>query len=86
MLIQQNKKFIVSYFLVIPHMTNVYHFNAAIIRNLEPIYPPLLKSSPLFTFSSKLFGPDSPSVHLFPKQFGKDLKTAKIKLDGVDFK
>ena len=51
--------------------------NACVKGHLEPTH---LKSSPLFTFSTKSLGQDSPSVHLFSKTIGSRLTTAKIKL------
>ena len=51
--------------------------NARIKGHLEPTH---LKSSPLFTFSTKLLGQDSPSIHLFSKIIGSRFTTAKIKL------
>ena len=55
-----------------------FNLNYACVKgHLEPTY---LKSSPLFTFSTKLLGQDSPSVHLFSKTIGSRLTAAKIKL------
>ena len=51
--------------------------NACVKRHLEPTH---LKSSPLFTFSTKSLGQDSPSVHLFSKTIGSRFTPAKIKL------
>ena len=51
--------------------------NACIKGHLEPTH---LKSSPLFTFSTKWLGQDSPSVHLFSKTIGSRSIAAKIKL------
>ena len=51
--------------------------NASVKGHLEPTH---LKSSPLFTFSTKLLGQDSPSVHLFSKAIGSRFTIAKIKL------
>ena len=39
-----------------------------------------LKSSPLFTFSTKSLGQDSPSIHLFSKIIRSRFTAAKIKL------
>ena len=39
-----------------------------------------LKSSPLFTVSTKSLGQDSPSIHLVSKIIGSRFTTAKIKL------
>ena len=50
---------------------------ACVKGHLEPTH---LKSSPLFTFSTKSLGQDSPSVHLFSKIIGSRFTTAKIKL------
>ena len=50
---------------------------ACVKRHLEPTH---LKSSPLFTFSTKSLGQDSPSIHLFSKIIGSRFTTAKIKL------
>ena len=52
------------------------YFNARVKRHLEPTH---LKSSPLFTFSTKSLGQDSP-IHLFSKIIGSSFTTAKIKL------
>ena len=51
--------------------------NACVKGHLEPTH---LKSSPLFTFSKKLLGQDSPSVYLFSKTIGSRFTTTKIKL------
>ena len=40
--------------------------NARVKGHLEPTH---LKSSPLFTFSTKSLGQDSPSIHLFSKKY-----------------
>ena len=53
------------------------HIYASVKGHLEPTH---LKSSPLFTFSTKLLGQDSPSIHLFSKIMGSRFTTAKIKL------
>ena len=53
------------------------NINACIKGHLEPTH---LKSSPLFTFSTKSLGQDSPSIHLFSKIIGSSFTTAKIKL------
>ena len=50
---------------------------ARVKGHLEPTY---LKSSPLFTFSTKSLGQDSPLIHLFSKIIGSRFATAKIKL------
>ena len=50
--------------------------NARVKGHLEPTH---LKSSPLFTFSTKSFGQDSPSIHLFTKIIGSRFTTAKTK-------
>ena len=50
---------------------------ACVKGHLEPTH---LKSSPLFTFSTKLLGQDSPSIHLSSKIIGSRFTTAKIKL------
>ena len=52
-------------------------FNACIKGHLEPTH---LKSSPLFTLSTKSLGQDSPSVHLFSKTIGSRFTPAKVKL------
>ena len=49
---------------------------ACIKGHLEPTH---LKSSPPFTFSTKLLGQDSPSVHLFSITIGSRFTIAKIK-------
>ena len=54
-----------------------YLINACVKGNLEPTH---LKSSPLFTLSTKSLGQDSPSIHLFSKIIGSRFTTAKIKL------
>ena len=54
------------------------HVTNALVRgHLEPTH---LKSSPLFTFSTKSLGQDSPSIHFFSKVIGSRFTTAKIKL------
>ena len=58
-------------------MKKVPKINACIKGHLEPTH---LKSSPLFTFSTKSLGQDSPSIHLFSKIIGSRFTTAKIKL------
>ena len=50
---------------------------ARVKGHLEPTQ---LKSSPLFTFSTKSLGQDSPSIHLFSKIIGSSFNTARIKL------
>ena len=45
--------------------------------HLEPTH---LKYSPLFTFSTKSLGQDSPSIHLFSKIIRSRFTIAKIKL------
>ena len=50
---------------------------ACVKGHLEPTH---LKSSALFTFSTKSLGQDSPSVHLFSKITGSRFTTAKMKL------
>ena len=50
---------------------------ACVKGHLEPTH---LKSSPLFTFSTKSLGQDSPSIHLLSKIIGSRFTTAKIKL------
>ena len=45
--------------------------------HLEPTH---LKSSPLFTFTTKSIGQGSPSSHLFSKTIGSRFTAAKIKL------
>ena len=47
-----------------------FRFYACIKGHLEPTH---LKSSPLFTFSTKSLGQDSPSIHLFSKMTGSRL-------------
>ena len=49
--------------------------NACVKGHLEPTH---LKSSPLFTFSTKSLGQDSPSVHVFSKTIGSRFTPAKI--------
>ena len=51
--------------------------NACVKGHLEPTH---LKCSPLFTFSTKSLGQDSPSIHLFSKIIRSRFTTAKIKL------
>ena len=51
--------------------------NACIKGHLEPTQ---LKSSPLFTFSTKSLGQDSPSIHFFSKKGGSRFTSTKIKL------
>ena len=46
----------------------------------EHLKPTHLKSSPLFTFSTKSLGQDSPSIRLFSKIIGSRFTTAKMKL------
>ena len=53
------------------------NINTCVKRHLGPTH---LNSLPLFTFSTKLLGQDSPSVHLFFKTIGSRFTTAKIKL------
>ena len=55
--------------------------NAHVKWHLEPTY---LKSSPLFTFSTKALGQDLPSVHFFSLTIGSRFTAAKINL-GEDF-
>ena len=50
---------------------------ARVKGHLEPTHP---KSSPLFTFSTKSFGQDSPSFHLFSITIGSRFTATKIKL------
>ena len=50
---------------------------ARVKGHLEPTH---LKFSPLFTFSTKLLGQDSPSIHLFSKIIGSRFTNAKMKL------
>ena len=52
-------------------------FYACVKGHLEPTH---LKSSPLFTFSTKSLSQDSPSIHLFSKIIGSRFTTVKIKL------
>ena len=54
-----------------------WRINAHVKGHLELTH---LKSSPLFTFSRKLLGQDSPSVHLFSIIIGSGFTAAKIKL------
>ena len=66
--------------LVLQH-TNfsfLFSFYACIKGQLEPTH---LKSLPLFTFSTKSLGQDSPSVHLYSITIGSKFTAAKIKLD-----
>ena len=51
--------------------------NARVKGHLEPTH---LKSSPLFTFSTKLLGQDSPSVHLFSITIESWFTAVNIKL------
>ena len=59
------------------HNKMVSKIYACVKEHLEPTH---LKSSPLFTFSTKSLGQDSPSIHLFSKIVGSRFTTAKIKL------
>ena len=59
------------------NMADPISINACVKGHLEPTH---LKSSPLFTFSTKLLGQDSPSIHLFSKIIGSRFTTPKIKL------
>ena len=52
-------------------------FYARVKGHLEPTH---LKSSPLFTFSTKSLGQVSPSVHHFSITIGPRFTAAKIKL------
>ena len=70
--------------LFLPHSNSlvgnhakIVSLNACVKGYLEPTH---LKSSPLFTFSTKSLGQDSPSIHLFSKIIGSRFTTAKIKL------
>ena len=56
------------------YYNNVPLFYARIKVHLEPTH---LRSSPLFTFSTKSLGQDSPSIHLFSKK-KKKKKWVKI--------
>ena len=58
--------------IIISHMCY-----ACIKGHLEPTH---LKSLPLFTFSTKSLGQDSPLIHLFSKIVGSSYTTTKIKL------
>ena len=63
---------------LITNCTDLYrHINACVKGHLVPTH---LKSSPLFTFSTKLLGQDSPSVHLFSITIRSRFTAAKIKL------
>ena len=53
--------------------------NALVKGHLEPT---LIKSSPLFTLTTKSLGQDS-SVHLFSKTIGSRITAAKIKLGKI---
>ena len=60
-----------------PYQSDPFDYPYACIKgHLEPTH---LKSSPLFTFSTKSLGQDSPSVHPFSKTIGSRFTTAKIK-------
>ena len=59
------------------HNAEYNAINACVKGYLEPTH---LKSSPLFTFSTKWLGQDSPSIHLFSKIIRSRFTTAKIKL------
>ena len=61
----------------VSYCKRAYHSYACVKGHLEPTH---LKSSPLFTFSTKSLGQDSPSIHLFSKIIGSRFTTAKIKL------
>ena len=50
--------------------------NACVKEHLEPTH---LKSSPLFTFSTKSLRQDLRLIHLFSKMIGSRFTTAKIK-------
>ena len=59
------------------HDIHAYAAYACIKGHLEPTH---LKSSPVFTFSTKSLGQDSPSIHLFSRIIGSRFTTAKINL------
>ena len=54
----------------------IHILNARVKGHIEPTH---LKSSPLFTFSTKLLGQDLPPIHLLSKINGSRFTTAKIK-------
>ena len=59
-------------------LSMIFGSNYARVKgDLEPTH---LKSSPLFTFLTKLLGQDSPSVHLFSITIGSRFTATKIKL------
>ena len=60
-----------------PKCKNNNILNVRVKWHLEPTH---LKSSPLFTFSTKLLGQDLPSIHLFSEIIGSRFTSAKIKL------
>ena len=64
-------------FYILLRCINGLSLNVHIKGHLEPTH---LKSSPLFTLSTKSLGQDSPSVHLFSITVGSRFTTAKIKL------
>ena len=59
---------------LVSFLTTAY---ALVKGHLKPTH---LKSSPLFTFTTKLLGQDSPSVHLFSETIGSRFTTVKIRL------
>ena len=59
------------------HQREQKYLGHLVKRHLEPTH---LKSSPLFTFSTKLLSQDSPSIHLFSKVIGSRFTTAKDKV------
>ena len=54
----------------------IHILNARVKGHIEPTH---LKSSPLFTFSTKLLGQDLPPIHLLSKIIGSRFTTAKIR-------
>ena len=59
---QWNYTIMMHHYVIHLHLKIMLLINAHVKGYLEPAQ---LKSSPLFTFSTKLLGQDSPSVHLF---------------------
>ena len=71
------QKYIPSNIQYNPKLALILVPNACVKGHLEPTH---LKSSPLFIFSTKSLGQDSPSIHLFSKIIVSRFTTAKIKL------
>ena len=65
------------YTMTSPTPNKCRFINACVKGHLEPTH---LKSTPLFTFSTKSLGQDSPSIHHFFKIIESRFTTTKIKL------